>query len=812
VDSLKRGKILIEFDRTNRILTTFAEMLKIGFGMKKHIPFTGIWIAVVLLALMVACDPPKGDVVEPREKPLPELAAIDSLMWKQPDSAFAVLRQFAASPNADSLDEFNGHYCQLLISELLYKNYYGQSNREGLLHAVDYFDSIAVADGYKKDGRKTDSRGASLRERNVFLDARVHYINGVGFYEKGDVVKACAEYLKALELMEGYFEGKALIGKRAQFMANTYNRMGDLFSEQFMMESAITCYENALVYCKIELTSPIGISNILYRIGKQYDKMNEIDKARQYFEQALECMTDTNNLVYRDIVSSKAVSDYRYGVEIDQPLDELKQIVLLADNETERLYRCMTIGALFFEEGIYDSALYYLIPVFENTDNKLSQIQAAEYLRNVYDSIGEFRKADVCVRFLADNKKSEGENKALVSKLEDLFKEYMDQKQKKEAEEMREMSIKKTIGIIVPIAIVVALSIIVLAKLRSKKLLKEQQEEADRLLGETEQEHEKELKLWQAEADKTLEETKKRYEEELRQLKVDTEQQLEEVERKHQQWMAKTKERHEEELRAQKDLSEKEIEKTKKRHEEELETERLAYQKEQEALRQNLQQREAQVSALEKVLEQQSEEGAKRRAAFLNEEICQRILDLLHGKHITSRDTSFQHGIGLKEEDFKQLKDAVERHYKGFDNMLLSQCASLKQSDLTLCHLHLLGLNEGEIGALKDRTYSAIKKQNENLQEKIGVEEDIASYILRVAEGLCGTQNGTQGGTQTNEFLDDDLDAWIERQIKDNPKITTEELAEKSHKGVRTIKRHISMMGHIHYVGSGYSGYWEVSE
>ncbi len=787
-------------------------MLKIGFGMKKHIPFTGIWIAVVLLALMVACDPPKGDVVEPREKPLPELAAIDSLMWKQPDSAFAVLRQFAASPNADSLDEFNGHYCQLLISELLYKNYYGQSNREGLLHAVDYFDSIAVADGYKKDGRKTDSRGASLRERNVFLDARVHYINGVGFYEKGDVVKACAEYLKALELMEGYFEGKALIGKRAQFMANTYNRMGDLFSEQFMMESAITCYENALVYCKIELTSPIGISNILYRIGKQYDKMNEIDKARQYFEQALECMTDTNNLVYRDIVSSKAVSDYRYGVEIDQPLDELKQIVLLADNETERLYRCMTIGALFFEEGIYDSALYYLIPVFENTDNKLSQIQAAEYLRNVYDSIGEFRKADVCVRFLADNKKSEGENKALVSKLEDLFKEYMDQKQKKEAEEMREMSIKKTIGIIVPIAIVVALSIIVLAKLRSKKLLKEQQEEADRLLGETEQEHEKELKLWQAEADKTLEETKKRYEEELRQLKVDTEQQLEEVERKHQQWMAKTKERHEEELRAQKDLSEKEIEKTKKRHEEELETERLAYQKEQEALRQNLQQREAQVSALEKVLEQQSEEGAKRRAAFLNEEICQRILDLLHGKHITSRDTSFQHGIGLKEEDFKQLKDAVERHYKGFDNMLLSQCASLKQSDLTLCHLHLLGLNEGEIGALKDRTYSAIKKQNENLQEKIGVEEDIASYILRVAEGLCGTQNGTQGGTQTNEFLDDDLDAWIERQIKDNPKITTEELAEKSHKGVRTIKRHISMMGHIHYVGSGYSGYWEVSE
>lgn len=31
-----------------------------------------------------------------------------------------------------------------------------------------------------------------------------------------------------------------------------------------------------------------------------------------------------------------------------------------------------------------------------------------------------------------------------------------------------------------------------------------------------------------------------------------------------------------------------------------------------------------------------------------------------------------------------------------------------------------------------------------------------------------------------------------------------------SKKGVRTIKRHITKMPHIHYVGSGYSGHWEV--
>ena len=72
------------------------------------------------------------------------LAEIDSLMWQRPDSALAVLMDFAAGPKADSLDVFNGHYTQLLASELLYKNYYQQSNRAELQQAVLYFDSLVM--------------------------------------------------------------------------------------------------------------------------------------------------------------------------------------------------------------------------------------------------------------------------------------------------------------------------------------------------------------------------------------------------------------------------------------------------------------------------------------------------------------------------------------------------------------------------------------------------------------------------------------------------------------------------------------------
>ena len=69
------------------------------------------------------------------------------------------------------------------------------------------------------------------------------------------------------------------------------------------------------------------------------------------------------------------------------------------------------------------------------------------------------------------------------------------------------------------------------------------------------------------------------------------------------------------------------------------------------------------------------------------------------------------------------------------------------------------------------------------------------------------TQDVTQGVTQGKK-----LDMWIEEQIRKNPKVTTEELARTSKKGLATIKRHIAKLTHIKYVGSGYSGHWEIIE
>ncbi|UKK49947.1 hypothetical protein L6472_07775 [Prevotella sp. E13-17] len=59
---------------------------------------------------------------------------------------------------------------------------------------------------------------------------------------------------------------------------------------------------------------------------------------------------------------------------------------------------------------------------------------------------------------------------------------------------------------------------------------------------------------------------------------------------------------------------------------------------------------------------------------------------------------------------------------------------------------------------------------------------------------------------------DNELDDWIEKQIRNNPQISTGDLAKLSNRSSKTIKRHLAKMPHIRYVGSGYSGHWEIVE
>lgn len=62
----------------------------------------------------------------------------------------------------------------------------------------------------------------------------------------------------------------------------------------------------------------------------------------------------------------------------------------------------------------------------------------------------------------------------------------------------------------------------------------------------------------------------------------------------------------------------------------------------------------------------------------------------------------------------------------------------------------------------------------------------------------------------TQDVNSNDLDTQIINLIKIDDKISTEQMSKILEVSTRTIKRHIKEMNNIKYIGSGYSGHWEI--
>ena len=457
--------------------------------------------------MLVACsqqtkvEVPEPVVAEPCrsvEGPTYELSQIDTLMWHHPDSAFAVLMEFAASPKADSMDVFEGHYCQVLIAELLFKNDYGQSNREEVLKAVAYFDSLNFILNDTPTPKSliagADPLSPTRNDNIVFLSARAHYMNGVGFYERDSVVAACGEYLKALEIVETHFPNVETvctpslpIAHLPRFMALTYGRLGELFDNQFM-QNAIYCYKKALVFNIIEPTSPTGMVNLLSSLGREYHFFSQMDSAEYYNNEAWKYVSDTNHLTYRNLFSQQALLNYYLGKGVEPAVNDLRYMVAKSQNEDEKLTRFATIGHIYYEAQNYDSALFYLIQVFENKDDASLKWDAAEKLRSIYQSRGDTLKVTQYAIFQAENAVSEVESNYQVSQLNDMFQQHLQWEQERaEAERQQAARLRRNRMIVVVSALVVVAAL--LAWLLIRRRMKQQRDTASQQMEAVQEAH-----------------------------------------------------------------------------------------------------------------------------------------------------------------------------------------------------------------------------------------------------------------------------------------------------------------------------------
>ena len=110
-----------------------------------------------------------------------------------------------------------------------------------------------------------------------------------------------------------------------------------------------------------------------------------------------------------------------------------------------------------------------------------------------------------------------------------------------------------------------------------------------------------------------------------------------------------------------------------------------------------------------------------------------------------------------------------------------------------------------------ERRGSGFKKIMMDYQEQPNYNESLRPLFEADSEDFLLTlfhMNYSEDVTQ--DVTQDDVDKKIKEMIKSNPNVSTEEMAKILSLSTRTVKRHIKDMPDVQYVGSGYSGHWEI--
>jgi len=458
-------------------------------------------IGLLLLSLLVACNGNK-QVPELVEGPSKELSAIDSLMWQQPDSALALLKDYLVcrdvSRNVSEYDkgtqgdvlgnvsttEYDRHYANLLLAELLYKNDYEQTNRRELQQAVVYLDSLILipSSHVLAIWRHCGLDPQSPQQNGIipFLDARAHYINGVGYYEHDSVVEACKEYLKVLEVMEDWYEEKDISGKKAKFMALTYTHLTGLFSNLYLHEQALYFGKESLKYYQKYDAEAWHVAWMLNKIGSRYILLDNYDSAYYYYNQGLQILPDTNSLTFRDIETYQAYLSYKNGGDATAYLNQMSILISRANSDKEICSRCLSVGEFFYQEKQYDSAWHYFNKVFQYTQSEDSKKLAAERLIEICKVQGKEPESSEYVDFLLPFANQEEIKSAVKSQLTEQYKNYGQRRQERWHQQEKMKSQRQTMIIVVCLLALISSVSILYIKNKKKKQKLETQIETER--------------------------------------------------------------------------------------------------------------------------------------------------------------------------------------------------------------------------------------------------------------------------------------------------------------------------------------------
>ena len=578
---------------------------------------------LVMLAAFVACtrpsQAPELEVAEQSrsiEGPSKKLVAVDSLMWRQPDSALALLLPWFDScgdVSGNVSTTFDLHYAHLLLSELLYKNYYEQTNRAELLQSEAYFDSVSLIindpphipwSHCEPSFRECGTLSPQTKDNIAFLAARTHYMDGVGLYENDSAVEACREYMKALQCMNTHYKEKNLVGYKAKFMALTHTRLTDLYSDLYLHEQAVYFARLSLPYYQKQNYDSRQICRMLYEIGLHFEMMEQFDSAYCYYQKATTKIIDTNDLMYRDLLALKTGLFYKMDGLSNTSIPQLQRLISLAQDHKEKSARYLALGEILYYEKQFDSASAYLKKVFDESHKTASKKQAAEWLIEICKAQGREAEMAEYAHFLVPFANHEENNRATKSQFTELYNTF----RQNVSDQQHQRNVRKNAqwsAMALGILLIIIFTIICFYNKNKQKLKR-----------------------------------------------------------------------------------------------------------------------------LERQKPKEPTEAQGRLLAFMEESLCQEIIQSVQGKHIKRLATpkAFPELV-LTDAQLQQLDKLATRYFGSMGNLLEKHGLKAKPVLVNLCHLYLLGMDEKQAAILINRDYSSVKRYEKTLKTAFHTQQNMVAFM-----------------------------------------------------------------------------------
>ena len=255
-----------------------------------------------------------------------------------------------------------------------------------------------------------------------------------------------------------------------------------------MQEPAIICYKKALIFNSIEPTSPNGTAKTWSLLTKQYYKINQLDSAKYCLDESLRLLYDTNNMIYRDLISLSAVVYFDENRGGEEPVNDLKRMAVQSPTEDEKLTRYNTIANIYYLTNQYDSALVYFTQVFENKGDAAMKRSAARFLHDIYQSRGDTLMATQYAVYQVENAVSQAESNAQVSQLNELFKQHLQWEQERAEAERQQAARLRRNRMIVVVSVLVAVAAL-LAWLLIRRKMKQQRDAASQQMEAVQEAH-----------------------------------------------------------------------------------------------------------------------------------------------------------------------------------------------------------------------------------------------------------------------------------------------------------------------------------